>query len=512
MRSFRALFVGIAVAATLVVTATAGAGPYTAAPLTNVSGSSPFGPWGSCNGGPLDSVLYVNSEVEPFVAVNPANPSNVIGVYQQDRWRNGGARGLVASSTTGAGWAKSWAPFTFCSGGAVGNGGDFERASDPWVTFGPNGNAYQISISFNESSLENAVLVSKSTSGGTSWSSATPLIRESGLRETSWAFNDKESITADPTNANYVYAVWDRLVIPSGQARPSVQGVRHLVGFRGPVWFSRTTNGGASWEPSRLIYDPGQINQTIGNQIVVLPDGTLVDVFNLISNLKNAQGQRGFNVAVIRSTDKGATWSKPIIVDKLQTVGVTDPDNGHDVRTGDIIPDIAVDSHTGALYVVWQDSRFSGGAHDDVAFSRSTDGGLTWTPAIKVNQTPVAAAAFTPAVDVADDGTVGVTYYDFRFNTPASGLDTDYFLAHSHNGGSTWDAETRITPTSFDMESAPDAGGYFTGDYEGLAHRGNVFLPFFVASVVSGAPQYADDAVAVDTINRTDAFITTVGP
>jgi hypothetical protein len=506
----RALAASMTMAVALVLGAGAAAGTYTAAPLTNVSGLSPFGAFASCDAGPLDAPLYVNSEVEPWIAVNPANTSNAIAVFQQDRWTNGGARGLVAAATTGAGWSKSWAPFTFCSGGTTAIGGDFERASDPWVTFSPNGAAYQISLSFNESNLDNAVLVSKSSTGGATWGAPTTLIRDSGERETSFAFNDKESITADPTNSNYVYAIWDRLVSPTGKSKASISGLEHALGFRGPVWFSRTTDGGATWEPARIIYDPGQINQTIGNQIVVLPNGDLVDVFDLISNLKNAHGQRGLNVAVIRSTDKGATWSKPTIVAKLNTVGVTDPDNGHDVRTGDIIPDIAVDALNGALYAVWQDSSFSGGQHDDIALSSSTDGGLTWSMPIKVNQTPVPVAAFTAAVDVAADHTVGVTYYDFRANDAAPGLPTDYFLAHSHTAGATWDPETRITPTSFDMESAPDAGGYFVGDYEGLTHVGNSFMPLFVQSVVTGAGQ--PTSPVVDTTNRTDAFVTTVGP
>ena len=506
----RALASLTAVAAALVLGAGAAAGTYTAAPLTNVSGPSPFGAFASCNGGPLDAPLYVNSEVEPWIAVNPANTSNVIAVFQQDRWRNGGARGLVASATTGAGWSESWAPFTYCSGGTTANGGDFERASDPWVTFSPNGSAYQISISFNESNFDNSVLVSKLSNGGTTWGAPTTLIRDSGERDSSFAFNDKESITADPTSSNYVYAIWDRLVSPNGTSNASVTGFEHAPSYRGPTWFSRTTNGGASWEPARAIYDPGQINQTIGNQIVVLPNGDLVDVFDLIYNVKNAHGHRGLSVAVIRSTDKGVTWSKATVIAKLETVGVTDPDNGHAVRTGDIIPDIAVDAQSGALYVVWQDARFSGGSHDDVAFSSSTDGGLTWSMPIKANQTPVPAAAFTPSVDVAADHTVGVTYYDFRGNDAAPGLATDYFLVHSHNGGASWEPETRITPASFDMESAPDAGGYFVGDYEGLTHVGNRFMPLFVQSVVAGAGQ--PTSPVVDTTNRTDAFVTTVGP
>ena len=59
----------------------------------------------------------------------------------------------------------------------------------------------------------------------------------------------------------------------------------------------------------------------------------------------------------------------------------------------------------------------------------STDGGFTWSTPIQVNQTPntvppIDRQAWNPTVAVAADGTVAVTYYDFRNNTAAArGLD-----------------------------------------------------------------------------------------
>jgi hypothetical protein len=367
------------------------------------------------------------------------------------------------------------AAFSRCSGGNAQNGGDYERATDPWVTFAPNGAVYQISDSINDSNTTSAILVSKSTDGGRTWANPVTLIRDTAAT----VLNDKESITADPHDANVVYATWDRLVFP--QVHASAAAAEHALGFRGPTWFSRTTNGGASWEPARIIFDPGQVNQTIGNQIVVLPKGTLVDGFDLILNFQNVGFNRGLNVALIRSSDQGVSWSGPTIVDKLLSVGVRDPDTGQAVRTGDIIPSFAADPASGNVYAVWQDSRFSGGVHDDIAFSMSADGGATWTPAVKINQTTNNAAAFTATVSVSADGTVGVTYYDFRNNTPAPGLPTDYWMVHCHGGCTSpgnW-SETHVDGP-FDMETAPVARGFFTGDYEGLAGVGLAFRPFFV--------------------------------
>jgi hypothetical protein len=93
---------------------------------------------------------YVNTELEPWVAVNPTDPSNIIGVCQQDRYTFGGARGLGAAVTHdgGAHWSSTHPAFSTCAGGTETNGGNFQRSSDPWVTVSPNGDAYFISLSF----------------------------------------------------------------------------------------------------------------------------------------------------------------------------------------------------------------------------------------------------------------------------------------------------------------------------------------------------------------------------
>ncbi len=459
-------------------------------PLVLASGPSPFA---ACTvGGP--GTVYVNAEVEPWVAVNPLNLNNVIAVYQQDRWDNGGAHGLVTAYSFDGGqtWGRTFAHFSTCSGGTPANGGDFDRASDPWVSFAPNGHAYQISLSASADLLTSGILVSKSVDGGITWSEPTTVIRETSA----FNFNDKESITADPTDSNRVYAVWDRSRKPGENASFNAL---HSFAFRGDIIFSRTTNGGTSWSAPRDVLAQNKNEFTVGNQIAVLPNGTLVDVFALGKGSGIQPSQNPFTEAVVLSSDGGDTWSKPIDISTDQSVAVRDPDTGAGVRAGAGLPDIAVDPNDGTLYVVWSDGRFSGGAYDDVALSRSTDGGLTWSAPIEVNNSPAGVAAFTPAVEVAANGTVAVTYYDFRNNTPAAGALTDHFIVYSTNHGATWGGEARLTPTSFNIETAPIARGYFLGDYEGLAARGNGFVPFFVQT-------------NSDPANRTDAFATTASP
>ena len=214
-------------------------------------------------------------------------------------------------------------------------------------------------------------------------------------------FNDKETITADPTDSRFVYVTWQRIVAPSDNASARA-GVR-AAAFRSIAWFARSDDNGASYDVVKPILNPGNKAQTIGNQIVVLPNGDLVMLFNLIRNV-GANENRGFTAAVMRSTDKGDTWSGPIRIDRMITDGVTDPADGHAVRTGDLIPQIAVDDSSGALYVVWQDDRFTG--EEQIAFSRSTDGGRTWSATRRISTVGGVNQAFTATPRVASNGTV----------------------------------------------------------------------------------------------------------
>ncbi|HJP65408.1 MAG TPA: sialidase family protein, partial [Actinomycetota bacterium] len=208
-----------------------------------------------------------------------------------------------------------------------------------------------------------------------------------------------------------------------------------------------------------------------------------------------AQGVGTFDTCcsfkLMRSTDRGETWSDPIDVGPDRAVPAIDPDTGERIRNELGRADLAVDlspssAGYGSLYASWPEIVGSGNTKKrrfpTVAFTESTDGGLTWSPLVKVNQSPTGEQAINPSIDVASDGTVAITYYDFRNNTADPGLPTDYWLIHCHasqgcTDPSSW-AENHVAGP-FDIERAPLFRGYFIGDYEGLASTGTTFLPTF---------------------------------
>src|SRR5262249_34941133 len=342
-----------------------------------------------------------NSEVEPYVAVDPTNSKHLVGAWIQDF-----ARGIVSAVSFNGGdtWQSMVIPgVTQCAGGA------YPHSSDPWVSFAPHGDGYLslIGPDFPEDGNPNAILVSKSPNGGLNWGAPTALITD-----TSFA-NDKPSITADPTNSLLAYATWMR----------SEKNTE-------PIMFSRTTDGGQTWEPAREIFDPGPKNDTSSSQIVVLPDGTLLDFFDLGLFKNSAKGINHFDnkLSLIRSSDHGLTWSStttPIpVADILAlsdaggipgTGGVPNPDGGLGIRAHYYTFDVSLDPANGNLYAVWQDARFSNFQYTSIAFSMSTDGGFTWSTPIRVNQTPDDIPvgnrqAILPSVAVNQDGVVAVTY------------------------------------------------------------------------------------------------------
>ncbi len=494
MTSFRsALLTGIALAGL--------AAPAAAVELGRTTTVSPAeSPFKSCTADGVakqDGTNYPNSEIEPFIEASPSNQNRLVAGWQQDRWSNGGARGLAAGYSLDGGktWKVSVPPgISKCSGGP------YQRASDPWVSVSPNGVSYFMSLAFNADLPDgrfgaSAMLVNRSTDGGKTWSKPITL-KSDGAGQ---ALNDKNSLTADPANSKFAYAVWDRLVdytLPEDLKADGGRGarlrafyLRSKAGFaaakaatifEGPTYLTRTTNGGRSWEPAKVVFDPGPDAQTINNLVEV---GAGKRVYLFFTHI-TSEG-RAF-VALKTSADNGATFGALKTISEIQLGAehaTITPDTKQPVRDASILFDTALDTRTGKLAVVWQDVRFNG--VEAIAYSESADGGKTWSAPLRINKTPNAAndlreQAFVPSIEFLN-GEAIVTYYDFR-NDGTTGELTDAWVASCARRctkAASWGAEARLTDASFDLAKAPVARGYFLGDYMGLTVAGQKAIPLF---------------------------------
>jgi len=387
--------------------------------------------------------LQPGTQAEPYLHVNPFDPKHLVAGWQENRYADGGAQALnvAVSFNRGRTWTESILP-----GLTLVAGGPWQRASDPWVEFGPDGHVFFASLLFNESSPENAVGVSRSTDGGRTWEDPV---------ETGWTpvdFNDKEALTVDtfPESPHYgnVYVAWD---INVADATGQTVEAQDLV-------VARSTDGGTSYEnPRRVRRGP----TNIGAVPRVGPDGTLFLVW---------AGRRHSDTALwiyfSRSRNGGRGWSNPRVIARLATLGVPD------IRSGDILPSFAVDPDSSDLYIVWQDARWTG--VDQITFMASRDAGRTWSDPKLVSAAPADAPTFTTSVAVNGKGQVAVSYYSLQ-NDPQRSFLVDRYLRISNNGGESFGRAIRVTRQTFDIRFAAQARGFFLGDYVGLAGTRNQF-------------------------------------
>jgi hypothetical protein len=452
-------------------------GNFTIGPLIQVS-KDPDSLSGCDTGFRPPGNMNFSDQFETRVAVDPTNPQHLVATWVGHDLQ---ANFVGVSFDGGMSWQETALPGTTCTSGT------FIAAVDPYLhTIAPNGDIYLASVGFSHSSA--AILASKSTDGGLTWTLPTTIDRVTGAN----TFDDKPSTTADPTDPLTAYVVFERT---------GISGI-------GTTLFSRTTDGGRTWDAARQIADPGSKNANTGHKLFVLADGTLLLFFTHEEH--HGGGTYTTSLATLRSNDGGQTWlpaTGPVLGPEIKsinpadpTIGATDPDTG--VVLNEFTAAIAfaaVDRRTGSLYAAWEDSRFGQGQYNSIAFAQSLNGGLSWSEPITINRTPnnippADRQAFRPSIAVAADGTIGVTYYDFRFNDANPGTLTDYWFVsmrptpqQSATDPSNWKDEVRLTDSSFDLQAAAIFDGEFVGDSDGLATVGKDFVA--VWSMPAGTDQ-----------------------
>lgn len=333
---------------------------------------------------------------EPSIAVSPVNPSLMaIGWRQFDNvGSNFRQAGFAFSEDAGASWI---------SPGPI-EPGVFR--SDPVLDMDSEGFFYYNSLTSDANGFSCDVYKS---AGVGAWDAGTD------------AFGgDKQWMTIDRTGGETdgnIYAFWNQTftICPGGM-------------------FTRSTDGGLSYDPCVTVpLQPRWGTLTVG------PDGEVY-----------ACGIGGNGLVVARSSNAGNP-DEPLVWDFATAVNL----DGMPVAFDDPNPQgllgqvwIGADHSEGPtrgnLYLLCSVNRFSMPDVLDVMFARSTDGGLTWSDPVKINDDndPTAYQWFG-TLSVAPDGRIDVVWLDTR-NDPG-GFHSALYHSFSIDAGLSWSANEQLS-------------------------------------------------------------------
>ena len=342
---------------------------------------------------------------EPSMAVDPTNPNRIaIGWRQFDTVSSNFRQAGVAYSTDGGHhWtANKLTPGVF--------------RSDPVLDSDPDGRLFYYSLTLINNGNDFQCDMFNSANGGATWSNP-PAYAYGG---------DKQWMSIDKTTGigrGNLYAYWNQ-----------------AYSCCGATDFTRSTNHGVSFEPALSLPE-----QPYWGTIAVGPDGEVY-----------AFGDSGINayMVILRSDNAQDPNQSPVfnVVGTLQynQMGTIEGFSGNGPNPGGLVGQgwIAVDCsngpYRGNVYIVWSLTPPDNSHPTDVRFTRSTDGGHTWSTPITINDDPAGNGAFHwfGTLSVAPNGRLDVIWNDTR--GAAINLSRLYYSS-STNGGVSWSANVPLS-------------------------------------------------------------------
>jgi hypothetical protein len=327
-----------------------------------------------------------------------------------------------------------------------------------------SGTIYLVTLSWSEQFFGEPALLQlfRSTDNGATFAAPTNPTPGGSTSD----FDDKPWVTVDNAagaGQGNVYVVWTDF-------GPSAESIS----------FSKSTDGGNTFGPSGgLVIAAADYQNTLvqGANVVVGPDHT-VYVFWLQTNAFNGQN----SIMMRSSTDQGATFSAPVVVATLSTLG-TNGDLGLTNYLGtpfrsNSFPQAAVNPANGHVYVVYNDVGTHAGDLGDVFLVESSTNGASWGTRVRVNSDTGHNDQWQPAIAVTPDGGhVGIFWYDRRLDPDNEKIDRFGVIGTAGSGGVALGANVRITTASFHpvMGLDPVVNFVYMGDYDQAAADNSFF-------------------------------------
>ena len=370
---------------------------------------------------PINS-RYPYNECEPAIAINPTNTNHIA------------AGSILQGYHFSKDGGKTWKSKKISSKYGV--------YGDPVLTFDNTGRLYYFHLAHISESqhLDRIVCqVSDKIEGS--------FALESYSQPNGTKVQDKHWVVVNP-KTNVVYMTWTQF---DKYDSPDPLDSSFIM-------FSKSTNRGISWsQPKRISKYGGDCldsDNTVEGAVPALgPNGEIYVTW---------AGPKG--LVMQKSLDDGKTW---LAEEKY----VENQPEGWDIKVPGfyranglpfLVSDMSDGPNRGTLYLNWSDQR-NGNDNTDVWIMKSTDGGETWSNAIKVNQDGTRSHQFMTAIAIDQtNGDLHLVFYD-RHKYKANSNQTDVVWCMSKDGGNTFQQQT-ISEKSF----VPDEKVFF-GDYLGIA-------------------------------------------
>jgi hypothetical protein len=391
------------------------------------------------------SGAQTNPRSESDIRINFWNPSKIIAA--SNNISGSGTQGVYYSTDGGVTWGQTNLPLA--SGDAF--------HSDPTVEWTSDGTAWSSTMGINSGQTVLKVQSYRSTNGGATWTF-------DGTISGSQTNTDKQMEWADHSAsssfANNIYAIWHN---------------------GNPAYMNRRTSTG--WGTPIQVSDSQATGTCIGADVKTNSAG---DVFGFFPDT----GSRG--IFVVKSTNGGGSYGAPFkIVTTFDSYDIGVPAFASRRILLYVSGGAYKNGTTNNVYALWTDLSGDTGCTSAssepgtnaastcktrIWFSRSTDGGATWSARVKINNQSGLNDQFNPFLAVDEtNGTIGAIYYDTVADPNRKKVDVYYQM--SSDGGATWQPAVKVTTAMTDETvSGADSGNQF-GDYNSLSGYANAFFP-----------------------------------